>query len=292
MKNRRNNIGLKGYLFILPALFFTGFIYFNPIIRLIWFSLKEWDYFEMGGFNGFANYIDILNSNHLGETLLNNLIIIIGVVPLVTVIAVLLSQFIYFKIFGYKFYSFLFFVPVVIPDLVVAKTISIFLNKFGPLNTMFQNLGLDFLVVDWIGNPRFSIYTIMIAIIWKTVGFAMILFLARLTTVDYSIYEAAKIDGASDMQMFRYISIPILKNIIQIFIILQFIGLMTGLFGYIHLITGGGPGYSSTVLEYFVYLHAFRLREMGTGSAAGVIMMVLTAVLIYVYLYSLKRQKD
>jgi len=220
MKNRYYGYRNIGFFFIVPALALIIFIYLNPIIRTIWYSLVNWKYLVPYDFNWFKNYIDLLSTRHFFSVLLNNLTIVGIVIPVVTVIALFFAQSIYSKIPGYKFYSFLFFIPVVLPDLVVAETMIALLNKVGPINTMWQNLGLDFLVVDWLGNPRFSLYSIIISLIWKNIGFAMILFLARLTTVEKSIYEAAEIDGATDMQTFRYISFPILKNIIFVYVVL------------------------------------------------------------------------
>ncbi|MCL4384843.1 MAG: sugar ABC transporter permease [Cyanobacteria bacterium] len=156
---------------------------------------------------------------------------------------------------------------------------------------MLTKIGLGFFAIDWFGNPRFSLYSIIMTIIWKSVGFTMILFLARLTTIDYSIYEAAKIDGASDMQIFRYISIPMLKNIIQIAIVLQLISLTSFLFNYIYVMTQGGPGFSSTVLEYFIYINAFKYQDIGISSASGLFLILITGFLVYFYLFTNKKQE-
>jgi len=294
MQTKIKNIVFKNrwVLFVLPALAFVAFIYINPITNTIWYSLIKWEYLHKIGFNWFGNYISIISSKHFFRSLLNNLVIIIGVVPTVTIFGLFFAQFIYTKISGYKFYSFLFFMPVILPDIVVARVLTTLLNKVGPINTLLSEVGLDFFVVDWFGNPRFSLLAVMVSIIWKNIGFAMILFLARLTTVDYSIYEAAKIDGATDMQAFRYISIPILKGIIQINIILQIIGLTSFLFNYIYVMTDGGPGFSSTVLEYFIYINAFKLQDIGRSSAAGLFLIIITIILVYSYLLVTKKRKN
>lgn len=291
MKNKNSRYKIIGFFYILPALAIIIFVYLNPIIRVAWYSLTDWKYFAQGGFNWFKNYVDLVNARYIYKVLLNNLIIIGGVIPTVIIIASFFANFIYLRIRGYKFYSFLFFVPVIIPTLVVAEVFITLLNKVGPLNTIWKNIGLDFLVVDWFGNPRFSLFAVILTIIWKNIGFAMILFLARLTTVEPSIYESAKVDGATDMQMARYITIPMLKNTIQVYVVLQMIGLTSFLFNYIYLMTDGGPGFSSTPLEYFVYTYTFKLQDMGRGSAAGISLIILTIILLFLYTYVMKRQK-
>ena len=291
MMNRKLLFNYRWIFFVIPVLSFTSFVYLNPILSTFLYSMREWKYLHMGNFNRFANYISILNSKYFFESLLNNLIVIIIVIPIVIIGGLFFAQFIYLKIPGFKFYNFIFFIPVVLPDIIVAKVFTTLLNKTGPINFILNKIGLGVFAVDWFGNPRFSLYSIIMTIIWKSVGFTMILFLARLTTIDYSIYEAAKIDGASDMQIFRYISIPMLKNIIQIAIVLQLISLTSFLFNYIYVMTQGGPGFSSTVLEYFIYVNAFKYQDIGISSASGLFLIFITGFLVYFYLFINKKQE-
>ena len=249
------------------------------------FSLEAWSYLQPQGFNHFRSYAVLLRDPHFYSTMLNNVLIIAGVVPAVAVIALAFGQAIFSRIPGYRLYTFLFFIPVVLPDVVVARTLTEILNKVGPLNAIFGALGLDFLQQDWLGAPGLSLFSIIVSLVWKNIGFALILFLARLTTIDVGIYEAAEIDGASASQRYFSITLPLLSNTIKIYIVLQVIGLMAFLFNYIHVMTAGGPGYSSTVLEYFIYLNIFRLQEIGRGSAAGVILIIITTVFIWYYVF-------
>lgn len=284
MPRYKPGIENKGLIFLLPAFLIIVFIYVNPIIRMFLFSLEEWRYLRPEGFNNFDNYLDLLKSRHFYTTLLNNVIIILGVVPVVVVIALSFAQAIFSKIPGYRLYTFLFFIPVVLPDIVVARILTEILNKAGPVNSFFKTIGLGFLAQDWLGDYRYALFTIIISLIWKNIGFALVLFLARLTTVDRSIYEAAEIDGAKSVQKYFYITLPLLSSTISLYIVLQVIGLMAFLFNYIHVMTAGGPGYSSTVLEYFIYLNIFKLQEIGRGSAAGVILITITMIFVYYYL--------
>ncbi len=282
----------NGYWFILPALLVMAFIFVNPIIRMFLFSLDGWKYLKSTGFNGFENYAVLLTDKHFFETMGNNLLIIVGVVPVVILISLTFAQAIFGKIPGYSLYTFLFFIPVVLPDIVVAKILTEVLNKAGPLNHFFSWIGLGFLDQDWLGAPGFSLLSIIISLIWKNIGFALLLFLARLTMVDRSIYEAADVDGATSTQKFTFITVPMLGSTISVYIVLQVIGLMSFLFSYIHVMTAGGPGYSSTVLEYFIYLNTFRLQEIGVGSAAGVILILITMIFVYYYLFASRRRDE
>jgi multiple sugar transport system permease protein len=287
----RSKLGFsaKGYAFVLPAFVLIGFIFINPIIRMFLFSLEGWSYLRPQGFNHLRNYLVLLSDPHFYSTMLNNVIIILGVVPVTAVIALAFGQAIFSRIPGYRLYTLLFFIPVVLPDVVIARALTEILNKVGPLNAFISAIGLDFLALDWLGAPGLSLFSIIVSLVWKNIGFALILFLARLTTIDIGIYEAAEIDGATPSQKYFSITLPLLSSTIKIYIVLQVIGLMAFLFNYIHVMTAGGPGYSSTVLEYFIYLNIFRLQEIGRGSAAGVILIALTTVFIYYYVFRASR---
>ena len=290
MRRRKITYNNNAYWFVLPALLVVAFIFLNPIIRMFIFSIEGWKYLRPTGFDNFGNYVDLLTDPHFYGTLGNNLTIIVGVVPTVILIALAFAQAIFSKMPGYSVYTFLFFIPVVLPDIVVAKILTEVLNKAGPLNQFFEWAHLGFLDQDWLGAPGFSLFSIIISLVWKNIGFALVLFLARLTTVDSAIYEAADIDGATATQKFTLITIPMLVSTISVYVVLQIIGLMSFLFSYIHVMTAGGPGYSSTVLEYFIYLNTFRLQEIGVGSAAGVILIIITLVMISNYIFASQRK--
>jgi ABC-type sugar transport system permease subunit len=270
--------------YIAPLFLVILFIYGNSIFRVFWYSAIKWDsIIPTSIFNFPANYLEAFKDRHFIQVLSNNLIIIVLTVFLVTILALFFAQFIYLRIFGYRVYRYLFFLPVIIPNMVVGIVWTFFLHPNGPINTIFSKLGLNFLNVDWLGNIKFSLYGVIITIIWKEVGFALILFLSRLSSVDPQLYDAAKVDGANDFQTLRYITIPQLSAVIKIFIVLEVIGLLNFLFSYIWAMTRGGPGFSSTVMEYYIYALTFVFKKFGTASAMSVILFVITSILIFAY---------
>jgi len=274
----------SSWFYLLPAIIVILFIYANPLVRIFWYSLIKWNGLQpTTNFSGITNFIDAVSNRYFLQVLFNNLIIIIITIPAVVLFAIFCSQFIYLRIFGYRIYQYLFFLPVIIPNVVAAVIWIFFLHESGPLNTIFTRMGLGFLVVNWFGNPRFSLYGLIITMIWKEVGFAIVLFLARLSGVDPSLYDAAKVDGANDLQTLRYITIPQLKSVIQLYVVLEIISLLNFLFSYIFVMTRGGPGYSSTVLEYFIYVFAFTFGKLGPANAIAVILFGITFVFVLLY---------
>lgn len=269
-----------------------GFIYGYSLIKVIWYSLVEWDGFTPTiRFNMFANFRAIVVDPNFLESLKNSMTILIAVIPVLILIAVVATQFLYMGIAGAKIYRILFFLPVVLPVVVVGVVFSFILHNNGPLNQFLCMLKLDFLAVDWFGNQNYAIYALIFIIIWKDIGFAIVLFLARLMNAPLSLYESARIDGANEFQLMWHITIPQLKSVIILYSVLSSIGLLINLFGYIFVTTGGGPGYSTTVLEYFIYLYTFRYGRLGEGSAVAVILFLITVVLSIIYFREYEKEE-
>lgn len=281
------------YFYILPALLLLIFIYANSITRVIWYSLTEWNGFvPTTRFNWFQNYIAVFHDPNFVTSIQNSLVILVAVIPALLILAVIVSQFLYMGIRGSRFYKVIFFFPVILPIAVVGVVFTFILSKEGPLNQILNFLHLNMLAIDWFASPRYAIFGLVMMIIWKDIGFAIVLFLARLMNTSPSLYESARIDGANELQLIRHITLPQLKGVILLYSILSCISLLSSLFSYIFVTTNGGPGYSTTVLEYYIYLYTFRLGNMGQGTAVAVILFALTAILSAFYLKEFDKEED
>ncbi len=281
------------WLFLSPVILILIFVYLVPVTRIFWYSIIEWQgYTPLLSFNGFNNYKEVFLNNYFLRVLSNNLIIMGVSIPLLVLSGLFFSQFIYLKIFGHRIYQYLFFLPVILPTVIAAIIWTFVLRSNGPLNTLLINLKLDFLVVDWFGNSKFALFGLILTLIWKDVGFAIILFLSKLSVIDPFLYDAAKVDGANDFQTLRYITIPQLKDIIQLYIILVVISQLNYLFSYIHIMTRGGPGFNTTVLEYFIYIYGFIYQKMGVAASTSVILFVITFLFVFLYFKFSRSQEN
>ena len=289
-KNRRLKDIPKAYLFILPALTIIAFVYFNSLIKVFWYSVVEWDNFVPAEFNSFANFIEVFSNENFLECLKNSLVVLFTTVTIIVVLAVTIAQFLYNRIAGSKVYRFLFFFPELLPVVVVGICFTFLLQNNGPFNELLSAIGLGALTQDWFAQSKTALPSIIAMVIWKDLGFPIILFLARLSKTPPSLYEAARIDGANEYRIIRHITIPELRSTIVLYTIMSCIGNLSALFPYINVTTNGGPGFSSTVLEYFIYLYTFRYFEIGQGAAASVILFLLTFVMSMFYIRLLRRK--
>jgi len=288
-KKIKNN--LSSYFLLSPAAVILLFVFAYQIVNLFVYSLFSWKGYELtNSFNNFQYFATLFSKNTIAIPLLRSFGIIIIVVPLVIFITTFITHNIYRKIAGWRFYLWIFFIPSVIPVVVAGITWRFLLNFNGPVNMLLRFLHLNFLVVDWFGNGKFALIALCWIIIWRELGFASIIFLAQLNSVDPCLYEAATLDGANEFQLIRHVTLPCLNNIIKFYTVMMTIYVLNNLFGVVLVTTNGGPGYSTTVLEYFIYFLAFRSGKIGLGSAVAVILFIITIVLVYIYV-KLNRNK-
>jgi ABC-type sugar transport system permease subunit len=150
----------------------------------------------------------------------------------------------------------------------------------GILNTFLRAAGLELVAADWLGSSKFALWTVLGVIVWKEFGFGVVLFLARLMSVEAELYEAASLEGASWAQMLFRITIPQLATVIEFYVVIMVITLLSWVFNYVYTMTSGGPGNATMVAEYYIYLEGFRYNLQGVAAAASMVLLAITALLI------------
>lgn len=208
----------------------------------------------------------------------NNALLLIAVpvaILLPTGIAYLLND----KVVGWKFFRTVYFLPTAISWVVIGMVSLRFFAEQGLLNGLLKAFGLGFINTDMLSSENGALAAVGITFIWSMVGTNTIIFLTGMATLDVSLYEAARMDGAGNFRIFRSITLPQLKRFIQFSFIITIISAFTALFSLIFVMTGGGPGFGTTTLEFFVYQSAFSRGNFGTGAMLGVILFFIMAIL-------------
>lgn len=291
MKRKNRAEMAWGYIFVLPALIILTIFMLIPILEVFYYSITNWDGMTSAQFIGLENFKAIFNNPDFYNVLKNNLIILILGVPIWTAFPLIIATFLYEEIKGYKFFKTVYFFPSVLSIVIVGTIFKSFFGYTGPINQILKMLGLEQFAINWFGQGSTSLPIIVGAVNWAGFGSAVLIYLAGMSAIDTSVYEAAELDGVTWWQKTRYITLPLTKNVIEFTIVLNIIHAFSQMFSYVLVMTGGGPGYESTVLEYFIYLRGFKAGEMGYAAALSVILFVI--VLLVSLLQSLlTREKE
>ena len=199
--------------------------------------------------------------------------------------ALFLAVLLFERIRGWQFYRTTLFLPYLLPITVVGLVFSYIFQLSGVLNDILNGLGLKFLALDWLGSTKLALPTLMFVIIWKEMGFGVVLFLARLMSVEEELYDAAKIDGANWWQLQWNITIPQLSTVIEFFTVISIVTMLSWVFNYVYVMTGGGPGHATMVTELYIYLMAFQYNHMSLAAAVSVLLLLVTGIFIFLELY-------
>ncbi|MDI6910244.1 sugar ABC transporter permease [Nocardioides sp.] len=274
----RSGAVVRPYLYLAPATIVLVVVFGYPVLRLLVESVTVPGILGETG-HGLDNFRSVIDDPILRRALLNNLRLFLAV-PVMTVVAVLLATLLHERIAGWRFYQSIVFVPYVLAIPVVGIIFSYVLQRHGLLNQSLGALGLDPLVHDWLGSSQLAIWSVWVVIVWQQVGFGVVLFLARLSSLDPGLIEAAMVDRAGWWRRFRHVVLPHLAPIIEFFVTLSLINMLSWVFNYVYVMTGGGPARSTYVTELVIYQQAFRDGLPNLAAAVSVILLVLATVLL------------
>ncbi len=274
-------IRLRPYLYVLPLVALLGFVFGYPLVRIFEFSFKMVRGID-GPWIGLRNYQLILSQGVFWESVLHNVQLLLTI-PAMVAISLLVSILLYERVAGWKLYRIIVFVPFILAVPIIAVVMKRMFQFSGPVNEVLRWFSLDFLALDWIGSSDVALWTVMILIIWRESALGIILFLARLLSLDEAIIEAARLEGASWWQRVRYIIIPQLRGVIEFYVVISVITILSAVFAYVFVVGGGrgGPGTATMVIEFYIFNALIRMSLPGIASAASVLLFLVSVALIY-----------
>jgi ABC-type sugar transport system permease subunit len=273
LTRRRRRMGL---LFTLPALVLIILLIVIPIGQAVYYSMTEWNGVT-STWIGTSAWTQAFENPTLWRVLENNALLLLSVpfalgVPLC--IAVLLHQ----KVAGWKIFRSIYFLPTAISWVVIGLVAEHFFAYSGTLNSILDWLGFSHSHTNLLGNESTALIALGITFIFSMIGTNTMIFLTGLATLDPSQEEAARIDGAGSWKVFRHITLPHLSRFIQLAFVITIISAFSALFSLIFVMTGGGPGYSTTTIEFLVYQTGFAQSQFGTAALYGLILFVIMAI--------------
>jgi ABC-type sugar transport system permease subunit len=270
-----------------PVLVAIGLVFGYSFVEVARYSFYAGSVGQLS-YVGTANYKELFQDPQFITSMFNNLKLLI-VVPIVTVLALALALGINTTFRGVRQYRAIVFLPYILPATAMGLSFSYLLQGNGVLDTILKSVHLSFLVHDWLGSPSWVMFSIGGVIVWQQFGFGVVVFSAALLSVPGETIEAARIDGANWWIVQWKILIPQIRRIIEFFVILEAIIVLSSVFTYVYVLTGGGPAYSSSVMEFFIYQNGFENGSIGIASAAAVVLLGIASVFIAFYLWARAR---
>jgi multiple sugar transport system permease protein len=277
------------YLFIVPALVVTGAVIIFPWLYTVWMSAFDWTIGSAAHFVGFGNYEKLFSNQRFGEAVLHTFYF-----TALAVIAPLLLGTWAAMIFHREFplrgvLRGIFIMPMMATPVAIALVWTMMFHpQQGVLNYLLSLVGLPPSL--WVYSPTLVIPSLVLVEVWHWTPLVMLIVLGGLASLPTEPYESARLDGASEWQLFRFVTLPLVAPFIAVAAVIRTIDALKT-FDTIYVITGGGPGTASETINLYLYLQAFAFYNIGTASAVVVVFFVIVLALALLLLYMREKTK-
>jgi ABC-type sugar transport system permease subunit len=264
-----------GWALSLPALIAVGVLLIIPIGQAVYYSMTNWNGIT-STWVGPSAYLQLFEDPTFLRVIENNGLLLLAM-PVVIAIPLGIAFLLHEQIWGWKFFRSAVFLPTAISWVVIGLVAVRFYAQQGILNGLFADIGLGFIKTNMLGNTHQALAALAITLVWSQLGTNTIIFITGMAALDPTLAEAARVDGASTPRIYWSVIMPQMMRFIQFAFIITVLTAFTAIFSLIFVMTGGGPDYGTTTLEFYVYQQAFSQSAFGTGALLGVLLFVLVA---------------
>ncbi|NUT53414.1 MAG: sugar ABC transporter permease [Saccharothrix sp.] len=262
------------FLLVAPAVLIIVLLRLWPLVLGVNFSFTG-DGDRNGTPVGLDNYATLF-ADPLFGTALRNVGLLVLLLPVAVAIPGLLATFIHLRVPGHRVYRGVYFFPAVLSPVIVGAIFNLLLAYDGPFNAVLDVVGLG--PVDWLGDPDVAIFAVVGVHVWATFGMALVVFLAGFASLDPSLLDAARVDGASLPQALWHVIVPSLSRTIQFVFVTTMIGMLTSMFGLLYVMTSGGPEASTYLPEYYIWVRQGQFNQPALASAASTVLFLIMLV--------------
>ncbi len=279
-RSRRDENNRVGYLMVSPYFIFFLLFVGYPLMFSLVLVFHKWNIIGPMKFIGFGNFWQLLHDALFWKSLGNTLIFLTIHIPLQIIIALVIANILNQRIAARGFFRAAFFLPVVVSGVVVTILWQqLYSQETGLFNTLLSRIGLP--KAPWLISTRLAMPSIAIMATWKNVGLYIVLFLTGLQSIPLSLYEVADLDGASEVQKFFHVTIPMLNPTMVMVVILSTLGGFS-LFIEPYVMTGGGPMNSTLSCVLYIYKQAFYFNHMGYAATLGFTVALIIMIVVII----------
>lgn len=267
-------------LYVLPALLVIMAVVYIPIILTAYYGLNEWNGIGAMTFIGLDNYQALLSDGKFWDSAWHSLLLaVFSAASLIIYLAV--AMVLASKIKGANLFRKIYLIPMLLSSVAIAQLwLRIYHPTNGIVNSFLESIGITN-PPAWLAEPSLVLFALFIPILWQYAGFYILIYYAALKNIPASLVEAAKIDGATSLQIAFRIKLPLIMEVIKVTIVLAVVGSLK-YFDLIFVMTDGGPNGASEVMASYMYHTAFRAYDFGYGSAIGFFLLVICLIVTWV----------
>lgn len=280
-------------IFLFPAAVLFAVFIIIPIFMSLYYSFMEWDGIGIAEWVGLENYMDMFQSPTIkfGKAIINSLLIAFAStvvqLPVALIFALILSRKVKFN----KAFLTVYFIPVLISSVAIGQLwMRIYNADYGVLNHLLNLLGLEEWTRNWLGDQSTAMGAVLIPIVWQYIGYHMLILYSGVKSVPEELIESAKIDGATEVQTARYITIPVIKPIMKVSVVFAITGSLK-IFDLIYVLTNGGPARATEVPTTLMISMLFSRNKYGMGSAMA-IFIILECFLFSILIQKIFKEKE
>lgn len=294
MKNKkkiRRKENLTGWCFVMPVLTIFLVLTAFPFFFSLFLSFTEWNF--LGGLDklkwvGLANFTKILADRRFKQALINTVVYMVTTVPTSIAISLVLAYVLDGKLFGKTVLKLAFFIPYICSVVALGAVFKALFREEGLVNNILMNWHLIAEPIKWSTNAKFSKVPIILLLVWTSIGYELIIYMAAIQNVPRELYEASALDGASDVQKFRYITFPMISPTTFYLLIVRMIAVFK-VFSSVNVITMGATIISNTSLVSEIYSNAFGAYKFGYASAEAMVLFIIILIITRINFYAQKK---
>ena len=280
--NRKNAQRRFVFACLAPAVVLVVLFIFVPTVNVFRMSL-----YRMGGitnkkeFVGLYNFKTLMGDKNFLQAMQNSITIIVMVMVCTIVLAILFAALLSRgKFKGKNFFRVIFYIPNILSIVVIAGIFgAIYDPSNGLLNTFLEAVHLDFLKHQWMGDPSIVIYSVIFALVWQAIGYYMVMYMSSMAAIPEDLYEAASLDGATEIQIFFQVTLPLIWSNIRTTLTFYIISTINLSFLFVQIMTDGGPNGKTEVFLNYMYKQAYGAGVYGYGMAIGVVVFLFSFIL-------------